>query len=252
MLVKTEGIVLKEIRFKETSKILTVFSRKFGKINVMAKGAYRPKSVLTGSTQVFSYCNFTLFKGRNFYYMNQGDIIDSFYSLRENMSRLMYGSYLLELSDYSIMEEESNERLFLLLIKGLNVLSNLESGFLKFVISFEIKHISFVGYRPCIDKCVVCGSEDIKDMKFSYKQGGIICKRCYHTDPYCEDMNGEMLIALKALLYSPLDKVENIKIPKDVTIKLHEIMVKYILINLDRKCFNSLSTIKSIKNNGGF
>ncbi len=113
MLTKTEGIVLKEFRFRETSKILTIYTLKHGKIQAMARGgAYRPKSQLIANTQAFSYNEYQLYKGRNFYYINQGDIIDSFYSIRENINRLMYGSYLLELTDLSIMEEEPNEKYF--------------------------------------------------------------------------------------------------------------------------------------------
>lgn len=250
MLVKTEGIVLKEIRFKDTSKILTIFSKKFGKIHAMAKGAYRPKSQLTGCTQVFTYSEFTFFKGRNFYHINQGDIIDSFYDLRENMNRLMYGSYLLELIEYSIVEE-SNEKLFLLLIKGLNVLSKLEKDFLKFVIAFELKYISFLGYRPYLDRCVVCGNRDYNRIKFSYRQGGIMCNRCFQTDPYGKNITRNMNLTLKKLLYSPLDKLDSIKIPKDVMSNLHDIMVKYILISIEKDNFNSLNLIDTIKENGG-
>lgn len=251
MLVKSEGIVLKEIRFKDTSKILTIFSRRFGKINAIAKGAYRPKSRLTGCTQVFTYSDFTFFKGRNFYHINQGDIIDSFYDLRENMYRLMYGSYLLELIEYSIVEEESNERLFSLLIKGLDVLSKLDKDFLKFVIAFELKYISFLGYRPYLDKCVVCGNANSKKIKFSYRQGGVICSKCFHTDPYSRTITREMARFFIKLLYSPLDKLDSIKIPKDVMSNLHEIMTKYILINIEKENFNSLNLIDTIKKNGG-
>ncbi len=251
MLVKSEGIVLKEIRFKDTSKILTIFSKDFGKIHAMAKGAYRPKSQLTGCTQVFGYSDFTFFKGRNFYHINQGDIINSFYDLRENMERLMYGSYILELVEYSIVEEEPNEKLFLLLIKGLNVLSKLEKNFLKFVIAFELKYISFLGYRPYLDKCVVCGRNNYNRVKFSYRQGGIICEKCFETDPYCKKIDRNVIMYLKQLLYSPLDQLESIKIPKDVMSNLHEIMVKYILINIEKDNFNSLKLIETITKNGG-
>ncbi len=251
MLVKTEGIVLKEIRFKDTSKILTIFSRKFGKIHAIAKGAYRPKSQLTGCTQVFTYNEYTFFKGRNFYHMNQGDIINSFYDLRKNMNRLMYGSYILELVECSIVEEETNEKLFLLLLKALDVLSKLEKDFLKFIISFEVKYISFLGYRPCLDKCVICGNANYTNIKFSFRQGGIICNKCFHTDPYGENIDKKMAVCLKALLYTSLDKLENIKIPKDVMSKLHKIMVKYILINIEKNSFNSLDMIETIKKDGG-
>ncbi len=49
----------------------------------MARGAYRPKSKLIAHTQPFSYNEYQLYKGRNFYYINEGAVIESFYSIRE-------------------------------------------------------------------------------------------------------------------------------------------------------------------------
>ena len=62
MLVKSEGIVLREVKFEETNKILTIFSRKYGKITAMARGALRPRSPLIASSQVFSYSDYNFIK----------------------------------------------------------------------------------------------------------------------------------------------------------------------------------------------
>ena len=217
----------------------------------MARGAYKPKSQLIANTQPFSYNDYYFFKGKNFYYINQADIIDSFYSIRENINRVMYGSYMLELVDLSTLEEEKNEKLFLLLRKGLMVLSELDKDFIKFILSYELKYISFLGYKPYLDRCVVCGRIKLSEFKFSIEQGGIICPNCFPTEPFCENMDLIMYKAMKTLLYTPLDKVSFVKIPKDAMFKLHEIMVEYILNKIDRKGFNSLNMLKSMKNNGG-
>ncbi len=247
MITKTEGIVLKEFRFKETSKILTLYTLKHGKIQAMARGAYRPKSQLIANTQTFSYNEYQLYKGKNFYYINQGDIIDSFYSIRENIDRLMYGSYLLELMDLSTMEEERNEKLFFLLLKGLSVLSKLDRGFIRFILAYELKFISFLGYKPLLDRCVNCGSKDLSIIKFSIEKGGIICKKCFSQDNFCENMNINMYKAMKSLLYTPLDEIMYLKIPECTMFKLHAIMEKYILNKIDRKRFNSLIMLKAMK-----
>ena len=202
MLVNSEGIVLREVRFEDTDKILTVFSRKYGKIHAMAKGALRPRSSLLACSQVFAYSYYTFFKGKSFYHINQGDIIDPFYNIRENMNRLLYGSYLLELVDSSIVEEEPNDKLFKLLIKGLSVLSNMNSDFMKFIISFEIKYISFIGYRPLLDTCVICGQDIKNPVGFSRKHGGAICNSCFQVDSLNEPMNSVMLKYLQLLLFT--------------------------------------------------
>ncbi|QQY80480.1 DNA replication and repair protein RecO [Keratinibaculum paraultunense] len=247
MITKTKGVVLKEFRFRETSKILTLYTLKYGKIQAMARGAYRPKSQLIANTQTFSYNEYQLYKGKNFYYINQGDIIDSFYSIRENIDRLMYGSYLLELMDLSTMEEEQNEKLFFLLLKGLSVLSKLDRGFVRFILAYELKFISFLGYKPLLDRCANCGNKDLNVIKFSIEKGGIICKDCFRQDNFCENMDSNMYKAMKSLLYTPLDEIMCLKIPECIMFKLHAIMEKYILNKIDREKFNSLMMLKSMK-----
>ncbi len=251
MHTRTEGIVLKEMRFRETSKILTIYSRKYGKIHVMARGAYRPKSQLIANTQHFSYNDYYLYKGKNFYYINQAEIIDSFYSIRENINRVMYGSYLLELMEVSTLEEETHEKLFLLLKKGLIVLSQLDRDFLKFILAYELKYISFLGYKPSLDRCVSCGKVDFTNIGFNIELGGIVCNECRTLNYYTEYIDINMYKAMRALLYTPLNKLDHLKIPKDTLFKLHEIMVKYILNKIDRKEFSTLNILKSMKESGG-
>lgn len=245
-MLKTEGIVLKELRYRDTSKILSIYTRKYGKVSVMARGAYKPRSRIIANTQPFSYNEYQLYKGKSFYYLNQGDILDSFYSIREKIERVAYGQYMLELMDKSIPEEQENEKLFMLLLKGLQVLSSLNKGFLKFIIAYELKFISFLGYRPFLDKCVICGNPDINNIKYSIEDGGIICSNCFSKDPLYMDMNNEMAGAICSLLYSPLEETSEIIIAKDSLYRLHDIMVKYILYNIDRKKFNSLNVMESL------
>lgn len=251
-MLKTEGIVLKEMRYKDTSKILNIYTKKYGKISVMAKGAYKPKSQLIANTQPFSYNEYQLYKGKTFFYLQQADILDSFYSIREKMDRVIYGYYILELADKSIPEEQENEKLFMLLEKGLRVLSKLEKNYLKFIIAYELKFISFLGYKPYIDKCVLCNNTESNSIKFSISEGGIICENCFSIDPFARFLNREMYETMHKLLYIPLEKTSDIAASKDSIYKLHQILVEYILSNIDRKGFNSLNLMETLSENDRF
>lgn len=248
-MLKTEGIVLKEIRYKDTSKILNIYTKKYGKVNVLARGAYRPKSQIIANTQPFSYNEYQLYKGKSFFYLNQGDIIDSFYSIREKMERVVFGYYILELIEKSIPDEQENEKLFLLLKKGLQVLSSLDNDFIKFIIAYELKFISFLGYKPYIDKCVGCGNATKNNIKFSITEGGILCCDCNSIDPLSIYINNDIYKAMYNLLYIPLEAAKDIIASKDSLYKLHQIIVEYILFNIDRKMFNSLNLMKSLMEN---
>lgn len=245
-MIKTEGVVLGEVRFKDTSKILTLYTRKMGKISVMAQGAYRPKSQLIATTQPFSFCEFQLQKGRNFYYISQADLIESFYSIRDNMERIIYGFYILELLEKSTPDEEENEKIFMLLVKGLNILSKIESEYLKFIIAYELKFISFLGYRPYINRCVVCNNELNSNLRFSKSLGGIICNNCTSEDYTSKSVDSSFVIGLNDLLFAPLESLDKINISEKTLVRLHEILVDYILFSIDRNEFKSLDLLRTI------
>lgn len=245
--MRIEGIVLREIRYKDTSKILTIYTREHGKIAAMARGAYKPRSGLIANTQLFSHNEYEVYKGKNFHYINQGHIINSFYSIREKMERVSYGYYMLEMIDKSLEEEQKSEKLFLLLEKGLKILSSLEDDFLKFIVSYELKFISFLGYRPVIEKCVLCEGKLSSKSKFSIKSGGLICSDCFLQDPTAKNIDRNIYHTIEKFLYTKLEDVSNVDISENSLNKLHNILVQYILYNIDRKKFNSLNYIDCLK-----
>ncbi len=245
-MIKTQGIILSEIRFKETSKILNVYTSKLGKISVMAQGAYRPKSNLLATTQPFALAEFQLKAGRNFYYINQVDLQDSHYSIRDNMERLTYGFYLLELLDKSTPDEEQNEKLFLLLQKGLQHLSRMEKDYLKFIVAYELKYISFIGYRPHLETCVICNNKVDGKIKFSPSLGGVLDSNCIHNDILAKTINTGILSSMNQLLYSTFDELVTLNIKEDILFSIHNIMVDYILNCIEKREFKSLSLVKAL------
>lgn len=245
-MIRTEGIVLNEMRYKDTSKIIKVYTKEYGKISIMARGAYRPKSKITANTQPFSYNEYELHRGKNFFYLNQGSLIDSFYSIREKMERVVYGYYMLELIEKSLPEEQEHEKIFLLLKKGLKLLEKLDKDFIKFIISYELKFISFLGYKPYLQGCVICGRNQGKNIKFNIENGGIICSHCFHKVPFSFTMEEVVYKAMDDFLYSTLEDSDKIKLPYKLLYKLHDVLVQYILYNIDRKKFNTLNLMESL------
>lgn len=245
-MAKLEGIVIKEMKYKDNSKILTVFTREEGKVTVMAKGACNPKSRLISNTELFFHNSYQLYRGKTFYYINDTDTINSFYSIREDMDRLMYGSYFLELVDLGLIEGGKNERIFDLVLRGLDLLSGLDEDFINFVLAYELKFISFLGYRPNLRACTSCDKKESDSWYFSTDEGGIICRDCLYRDRYAKSISREERDYLLELLFSPLDKLDHIKKTREMSFKLHKFMVKYILDKLDRRRFKSLEMYKTI------
>jgi len=246
MFINTEGIILRQTKYGESDKILTIFTKKNGKIQAIAKGARKPKSALIASAQVFCYSDFVFFKGKSFYHINNGEIISSFYALRENLSKLAYGTYIVELTEAGLNDEEPNEKLFQLLIKTLKILASIDDNFLKLVLAFKIKYISFIGYKPHLKDCIECGRSLGNRLKFSISHGGALCENCFSKDIYSEKIDIQTLRAMDKLLYSDLDELQNIEVEKDTLLKIEGVLIRYITSHIEKRNFKSLDFINTL------
>ena len=87
-----------------------------------ARGAKKITSKTMAGTQLFSYCEFTLFEGKGFYSVTQADVIESFYGISEDIEALAYGAYILEITERASFEELENNEIFDLLLRTLFIL----------------------------------------------------------------------------------------------------------------------------------
>ena len=112
MVTDTEGIVLKQIKTVSGRTMLVIFSRKFGKISVGTNltGSGKNKSAL--ATRPFTYGEYELFKGREVYNLNSGRVIKSYFDIGDDLDKYMAASYVLELTDKILMEEDPQPKLF--------------------------------------------------------------------------------------------------------------------------------------------
>ena len=247
MFIESKGVVIRQTKYSESDRILTIFTKDKGKIQAIAKGARKPKSKLISSTETFCYSEFILYKGKSLYNINQGDVINSFYSLREDIYKLSYATYILELIDSSLLEEEPNDILFELLVKTLKILSETKGDYKKLLLAFQIKYISFIGYKPQLNQCVNCGNDLTNNIKFNIIQGGTVCERCFSNSAYEKDVKHITINNMRKLMYSKLDELKDIDIDKNEERKIEEVIMIYITSHIEKKRFKSLEFIKTLE-----
>lgn len=246
MFLETSGVVIRQTKYSEYDKILTIFTKERGKIQAIAKGARRPKSKLMGSTDIFCYSDFLLYSGRNLYNVNQSDTIESFYSIREDIYKLSYAAFIVELVDASVLEEEQNELLFELLVKTLKTLSEKKTDFKKLLLAFELKYISFIGFKPQLSKCVKCQSDSTKYIRFDIIEGGVVCDRCFTNNFNQLSVKSDIIEIMKNLLYSKLEDLDSVKVSSAQEDKIEEVLFAYITSHIEKKYFKSLEFLKTL------
>ncbi|MCD5410764.1 MAG: DNA repair protein RecO [Clostridiales bacterium] len=246
MLIKTEGFVIRNIKYSEHDSIITIFTRELGKVSAIAKGVRRPKSKMRAGIQPFSYSDFVLYKGRNLYTVNQCNSIEIFYSLREDLFKLSYASYLLELIGAVITEEQTNNRLFNLLGKALYMLKKKDIEINTIVRTFELQFLEFSGLSPNISSCVECGSEEISAHRFSHREGGLLCEQCIDKDRGAVEVSKHTIRLANYLLNADMKKITKLKISELLNNDLSKITRRYILEHTNVYEFKSLKILEGL------
>ncbi|OGM74442.1 DNA repair protein RecO [Candidatus Woesebacteria bacterium RIFOXYB1_FULL_38_16] len=144
---KGEAIVLSRKDFSEADRILTVYSKEFGKLSLLAKGIKRPKSRKRGNLEVFSQIKFLAAKTKGLGILVEVALIESFSYLRKDLKRMALAYYVIEVIGRITNYEERNERLYELLVKYFGKIEN-EEGLLKLRESFIFDLLTLLGYWP--------------------------------------------------------------------------------------------------------
>ena len=104
MFKTTKALILREVKYKEADRILTVLTAEDGKQTVKAQGALRKTSKFGAATQVLTFSELTLFGNRGRWSVREGTVLDGFEGLRTDLESLSVAAYLAE-----VLEAVSDE-----------------------------------------------------------------------------------------------------------------------------------------------
>ena len=175
--VRTKGIIIAEKIMSDFDKVLTILTPNMGKIECVAKGARRPKSLLLAGTQFLCFGEYLLYKGSDAYSMNSCETIEIFYDIRIDLEKLKCATYLTKIINDVTTENQNNYKILQLFLNTLYVLANTEKD-LEFIQSiFRLRLLSIIGYNQIIDECKSCKCKENLNY-FSIKDNGFKCKEC--------------------------------------------------------------------------
>lgn len=145
MYLKTEGVVLKHSNFAEADRLLVFYTRDFGKVTCIAKGARRPKSRKAGHVELGNWCRVFIAKGKNLDILTEVEIKRAFgqVDFTEDKANKIY--HLLELVDSLTANNQKNEKVFNLLVNFLSRISE-EEDFNLVSAVFKTKLLSRLGF----------------------------------------------------------------------------------------------------------
>ena len=222
MVEKVEGIILSEIPYKESSKILQVYTKKYGLISMIAKGAKSLKSPLRSLTSKYTYAFFYIYyKEDKLSLLTQVDLIDSFNNIRTDITLIGYMSYLCDLT-YQVLKENKEADIFDLLIDGLKKINNnLDPLIITNII--ELKYLDYLGVSLNLDGCIRCNSKE-NIITIDGDAGGYICKNCLKNE---EIVSTKTIKMIRMYYYVNISSISTIKVSDDIKREINLFLNKY-------------------------
>lgn len=148
-IVKTEAFILKSFRYGDTSKIVTLFTKDFGKINTIVKGVRNYKSRLCGVLESMNYINTIIYlkENRDLHLLTNAEYKKSFSNILNDFDKLQASFRIIEMLNKSVVENEINTSIFDLLIRTFEKLNETENIY-QCVLYFQIELVNILGLSP--------------------------------------------------------------------------------------------------------
>jgi DNA repair protein RecO (recombination protein O) len=231
---RVEAIVLRHTDWGEADRLLWIFTREQGKLQVVAKGVRKPRSRKAGHLEPFTRVELLLAQGRDLPIVTQAEAKEAYQALREDLVRVGYAAYIIELLDRFTYEEGENVSLYRLLSETLARI-NREKDPAFAVRYYEVRLLDLVGFRPQLLNCVICGGEiKAEDQFFSFEKGGVICPNCSGREAGARPISLPALRILRHFQRSNYAEAQRVSLSSAVDRELEALMGNYLTYLLER------------------
>lgn len=230
---KADAIVIRSREYGEADRLITLFSREKGKLEAVAKGVRKPKSRQRGGTQLFTYADFLLHRGKTLDTVSQVHPRESFSHLWDDFNRTIAASGIVELLDTATAREQPEPELFTLTLSFLFLLKYVDPYIAQ--AAYTLRLLNSQGYFPGLEGCMECGKSTAGEHFFlSSEAGGLLCPSCRNNRP------GRMLspgsIALMRQLHKvDLDKLDRLRWNPKMKEEILEGLCSYCEDRLERR-----------------
>jgi DNA repair protein RecO (recombination protein O) len=178
---ETRAIVLRLVEFSETSLVVTLLTRDFGRLTGLAKGARRPKGPFEAALDLLNVCHVLVLpkSGEALALLTAAKLERRFRAGQRDLARLYAAYFVVELLMELTHEGEPQPELFALAELTLHDLDG-NSDVTRCLIRFQLQTLRILGHLPRLDSCVVCGGpvSDSGAISFGFIAGGLLCARC--------------------------------------------------------------------------
>ncbi|MDD4079868.1 MAG: DNA repair protein RecO [Eubacteriales bacterium] len=225
-----QGIVLARTDYRENDRMITLLSPDFGRVDALCRGCRKPKSPLMTAGELFCMGEYVLYARGGRQIVTACTVIEAFYPLRLDYSRLSYGAMMLSAALKLAQPEEPAAYLYILLARSLKRLAYQDSPARQIGAAFLLHLAAIGGYKPRLNHCARCGRQ-IGEGEAGFlvpQEGGICCTACCAQEPIRHQISAPALHWLRQVLALGIDKAE--AAPEDIP---YARLAEYVAYQMD-------------------
>jgi DNA repair protein RecO (recombination protein O) len=175
---RSAAVVIGSFPLGESDRVVTFFSRDFGRIRGVARAARRLKSRFGGSLELFTLGQLVFFDtGRSeLVRVDHFDVTHPFAALREDLGRLGEAAWIVEIVARTTGERDRQPALYGLLVRALKAMEECPRP-PRVAACFGVRCLDLLGHRPRLDRCIECG-RTYPFPRPALAEGGVVCEGC--------------------------------------------------------------------------
>lgn len=230
---RTQGIIFKKEDRGEADQLFTIYTKDFGKLEILGKGIRKISSKLRSGAEIFYLSEIEFIQGKTYKTLTDAILIEKFPNLRKDLRRLNIAYKISEILDNLIKGEEKDEKIWNLLNEVFQKLNSLKliSHILPLIYYYFLWNLlSILGYRPELYQCLICQKRlRPEKLYFSPKEGGIICQKCAKDINSFFEIEPEIVKIIRIILEKNWKVLSRLKIKEGYLKSLDKISQDYFL-----------------------
>ncbi len=225
MILKTLGFILRAIKFRESDLILTVLSREYGKISLIAKGARRTESKFGAALDLLTLSELVFYDADNLKLLKEASIIEDYRAIKNDYERLVLALQTAHLLNQLVEEHHPDRAVFEFLRDFLSELGSLQNLDLVGV-AVKLKLMRALGIAPRMSSCARGRHRLIDEFWFSPQSGGFVCAECHQAGD--TQLSPRLAQNLKMILGLSWSKLDRLALSEDEITLAHGLLDEFI------------------------
>ncbi len=178
MTERVNGVTLRAVNYKDSDRILTLFTLERGKITANAKGVRKANAKMKQIAEPFCFAEAMLAEKSGRYTVTEINSFDAFYPIRCDLAKYYAGMTALELTDSLLPDGLESAGHFVLLVDFLKKLAYKSVNSINLLVKFFYDVVSEGGFALNLSACGRCGCEIENKVFLSLKDGCCVCEEC--------------------------------------------------------------------------